>query len=436
VENLKAEFSTTPDVEGFLARNGTEINYRDEYTPKSRLTGSKRDSLTLLPKGSVIGPYLDGPNYVIARIMDVKTMPDSVKARHILAATVDLRTNQPKEDDSTAKKRIDSIRNMIDHGANFDSVALHLSDDEGTKLKGGDLGYFAQGQMVKEFNDFAFDGKKGDRKIIKTQFGYHYVEIEDQKNFEPAYKIAYFARKIEPSAETDDNASGLASQFAGESRDQAAFDANSKKANLQKIPARDIHPVDFSIQGLGSSRALVRWIFEAKLGEVSESFSVDDKYVVAIVTEINKKGTMTVAKARPVIEPILRNRKKAEIISKKIGSAATLDAVAAATGQAVSKADSLIFMSPYIPNIGPEPRVVGYAFDKQLAGKAVSAPVEGNEGVFVLKVDQVSAKANYGSDIEQTRTAMLQSEESIIQRAGTDALEKNAKIKDNRAKFL
>jgi peptidyl-prolyl cis-trans isomerase D len=325
---------------------------------------------------------------------------------------------------------------MIDHGANFDSVALHLSDDEGTKLKGGDLGYFAQGQMVKEFNDFAFDGKKGDRKIIKTQFGYHYVEIEDQKNFEPAYKIAYFARKIEPSAETDDNASGLASQFAGESRDQAAFDANTKKANLQKIPARDIHPVDFTIQGLGSSRALVRWIFEAKLGEVSESFSVDDKYVVAIVTEINKKGTMTVAKARPVIEPILRNRKKAEIISKKIGSAATLDAVAAATGQAVSKADSLIFMSPYIPNIGPEPRVVGYAFDKQLAGKALSAPVEGNEGVFVLKVDQVSAKANYGSDIEQTRTAMLQSEESIIQRAGTDALKKNAKIKDNRAKFL
>jgi peptidyl-prolyl cis-trans isomerase D len=110
--------------------------------------------------------------------------------------------------------------------------------------------------------------------------------------------------------------------------------------------------------------------------------------------------------------------------------------VAAATGQAVSKADSLIFMSPYIPNIGPEPRVVGYAFDKQLAGKALSAPVEGNEGVFVLKVDQVSAKANYGSDIEQTRTAMLQSEESIIQRAGTDALKKNAKIKDNRAKFL
>lgn len=436
VENLKQEFNTTGDMESFLARNGTEINYHDGYTPKSKLTGANKDSLSILPKGSVIGPYLDGPNYVIARILDLKTLPDSTKARHILVATVDLKTNQPKLDDSTAKRKIDSIKSMIDNGARFDSVAFHLSDDEGTRLKGGDLGYFAQGQMVKEFNDFAFTGKVGDKKILKTQFGYHFVEIEDQKSFEPAYQIAYFARKIEPSSETDENASGLASQFAGESRNQAAFDANSKKGNLQKTPAQDIHPVDFSIPGLGASRALVRWIFDAKLGEVSESFSVGNKYVVAVLTEINNKGTMSVAKARPIIEPILRNQKKAEQISKKIASANSLEAVASATGQTIGKADSLVFTSPYIPNMGSEPKVVGYAFNKQLSGKAISSPVGGNEGVFVLKVNQVSAKANYSGDIDQIRQQMLQSQESIIQRAATEALKKKAKIKDNRAKFL
>ena len=88
-------------------------------------------------------------------------------------------------------------------------------------LKGGDLGYFGQGQMVKEFDDFTFNGKKGEMKIVKTQFGYHLIEILDQKNFEPAYKVAYFSRRIEPSQETDQNASGLASQFAGENRDKA-----------------------------------------------------------------------------------------------------------------------------------------------------------------------------------------------------------------------
>jgi peptidyl-prolyl cis-trans isomerase D len=79
---------------------------------------------------------------------------------------------------------------------------------------------------------------------------------------------------------------------------------------------------------------------------------------------------------------------------------------------------------------------VGYAFDKQLTGKAISSPVGGNEGVFVLKVNNVSAKANYNVDPEQARQSMLQSQENLIQRSGTDALKKKAKIEDNRGKFL
>ena len=135
-------------------------------------------------------------------------------------------------------------------------------------------------------------------KIVKTQFGYHLMEIMDQKNFEPAYKIAYFARRIEPSQETDQNASGLASQFAGENRDKASFDAGVKKGNLNSSASPEIQPTDFNIQGLGSSRSLVRWIYCAKLGEVSESFSVGDKYIVAILTEINHKGTMSLTRVR------------------------------------------------------------------------------------------------------------------------------------------
>jgi peptidyl-prolyl cis-trans isomerase D len=137
-----------------------------------------------------------------------------------------------------------------------------------------------------------------------------------------------------------------------------------------------------------------------------------------------------------MIEPILRNQKKAEMIGAKIGSSATIESVASATGQPVSKSDSLQFASPYIPNVGLEPKVVGYSFDKQLIGKPVSSPVGGNDGVFVIKVDNVSAKANYNVDVESARASLLQSQESQIQRAGTDALKKKAKIEDDRAKFL
>jgi peptidyl-prolyl cis-trans isomerase D len=436
VETLRPEFTTTTDVESFLTKNGTETNFTETYTPKSKLTGSRKDSLMSLHTGAVVGPYLDGSNYVLARIMDIKTLPDSVRARHILVALNDPKTNQPKIDDSTAKKKIDSIKTLLDNGQKFDSLAFHLSEDEGSRIKGGDLGYFGQGQMVKEFGDFTFNGKKGEIKIVKTQFGYHLIEIMDQKNFEPAFKIAYFSRRIEPSQETDQNASGLASQFAGENRDKASFDAAVKKENLHAITAPEIQPTDFNIQGLGSSRSMVRWAYGAKQGEVSESFSVGDKYVVALLNDINHKGTIGLGKARPMIEPILRNQKKADIISAKIGSAATLEAVSTTFSQPVSHVDSLQFSSPYIPNVGPEPKVVGYSFDKLLIGKAASAPVGGNEGVFVLKVNNVSAKANYNVDPEQARQTMLQSQENLIQRSGTDALKKKAKIEDDRGKFL
>jgi peptidyl-prolyl cis-trans isomerase D len=436
VQLLKPEFAVVPDVESFLAKNGTEVNFTDAFVPKSKLTGSRKDSIVVLSKGAVVGPYLDGTNIVLARTMDIKTLPDSVRARHILIGLNDPKTNQPKMEDSTAKNKIDSIKSLLDKGQPFDSLAFHFSDDEGSRIKGGDLGYFGQGQMVKEFGDFVFNGKKGDIKIVKTQFGYHLIEILDQKNFEPAFKIAYFARRIEPSQETDQNASGLASQFAGENRDKAAFDASAKKVKLHAIAAPEIQPTDYNIPGIGSSRSLVRWAYGAKLGEVSESFAIGDKYVVAVLTDINHKGTMSLNKARPMIEPILRNQKKAEIIKVKIGSAATLEAVAKVASQPISRVDSLQFVSPYIPNVGAEPKVVGYSFDKQLVGKPLSSPVGGNEGVFVLKVENVSAKANYSVDLEQTRQSMLQSQESLIQRTGTDALKKKAKIEDDRAKFL
>ncbi len=436
VQKLRNEFAVAPDPEAFIAHNGSEIPYNDAYTPLSKMQIPHKDSIVALPKGGIFGPYLDINNYVIAKKIDEKSMPDSVRARHILIATVDPKTGQPVMEDSVARKKIDSIRMLIEKGARFDSLAAKFSDDP-SKEKGGDLGYFPAGMMVKEFNDFSFNGKKGEKKVVKTQFGYHYIEILDQKGFEPAYKIAYFAKKIEPSQETDQNASGLANQFAGESRNEKAFEANVRKDKLQKLLAPDIQPTDNSIQGLGLSRQLVRWVYDAEPGDVSEPFNVGDKYVVAMLTEVNHAGTMSVAKARPLVEPILRNEKKADQIIKKIGNApVSLEAVGIATGLKLQKADSIGFNSPYIPNLGQESKVVGAAFNKQLLGKSCSLPIAGNGGVFVIKVDNVVAKPNFSGDIEQMRKSQQQMQQSLAQRQAIEVLKKTATIKDNRAKFL
>ncbi len=433
--NLKNDFTNAPDAQSFIARNGSEIAYFDGYVLKSKLQVPNKDTIIALPKGSTYGPYQDSYNYVIAKKIDETAMPDSVRARHILVSTVDPQTGQPVLDDSLAKNKIDSIKNLIDHGARFDSLATKLSDDAGSKTKAGDLGYFAQGRMVKEFDDFCFSGKAGDKKIVKTQFGYHYIEISDQKNFEPAYKVAYLAKKIESSPETDQSASGLATQFAGESRNQKAFNENAKKGNLIVLNAPEILPTDYTVQGLGSSRQLIRWVYDASPGDVSEPFNVGDKYVVALITEANQEGTMTPAKARATAEPILRNEKKGEMIMKKIGNATTLEAVAAATGEQVKKADSISFATPYIPNVGQEGKVVGLSFDKELLGKPASPLVAGNGGVFMIKVDKVGAKANFNADVVQAQKAQEQMEQSNFQRQAIDALRLDANIKDNRGKF-
>jgi peptidyl-prolyl cis-trans isomerase D len=434
--NLKGEFLSSKDPTLFLARNASELGYSDSYVSKSKLQVPNKDSIMALSKGTTFGPYLDASNYVVAKKIDEKLMPDSVRARHILIATVDPQSGQATLDDSTAKKRIDSIEALIQKGERFDSLAVKFSDDISSKIKGGDLGYFPMGQMVKEFNDFCFNGKAGDQKVVKTQFGYHLIDILDQKNFEPAYKIAYLAKKIDASTETDQNASGLATQFAGESRSAKTFNDNLQKKNLQKLLAPDILPTDYLIQGLGTSRQLVRWLYDASVGDVSESIAVGDKYIVAAVTEVNKEGAMTTQKARPMVEPILRNEKKAEQIIKKIGSANTLTAVAAAMGQQEKRADSIGFSSPYIPNLGQEGKVVGYSFDKGLTGKPASEPVAGNSGVFVIKVNNVSAKANYNSDIAQARRNQEQMQRTILQRQAIESLKKTATIKDNRGKFF
>jgi len=434
--SLKAEFLSSKDPATFLARNASELGYSDSYVSKSKIQVPNKDSIIALPKGTSFGPYLDASNYVIAKKIDDKLMPDSVRARHILIATVDPQSGQPVLDDSLAKKRIDSVEALIKKGERFDSLAFKLSDDFSSKIKGGDLGYFAAGTMVKEFNDFSFNGKAGDQKIVKTQFGYHLIDILDQKNFEPAYNVAYLAKKIDPSTETDQTASGLATQFAGESRNAKSFDDNLQKKRLQRLVAPDILPTDYLIQGLGTSRQLVRWLYDAEVGDVSESIAIGDRYVVAVVTEVNKEGTMTPKKARPMVEPILRNEKKSDQIIKKIGTANTLAAVASATGQPEKQADSISFSSPYIPNLGQEGKVVGYAFDKELTGKPASEPVAGNSGVFVIKVNNVSAKANYNSDISQARRNQEQMQRTILQRQAIESLKKTATIKDNRGKFF
>ncbi|MEI9808222.1 MAG: hypothetical protein WDO16_10275 [Bacteroidota bacterium] len=173
---------------------------------------------------------------------------------------------------------------------------------------------------------FIFGNPAGTSGVIKTEFGYHYIEIISQKGNSAAYKVAYISKPIEVSSETDNNANSEASLFAGDSRDQKSFDANVEKLKakgINKNIATDITPMAYQVTGLSASRSFVKSIYKGKRGEVLDPEKVGDSYVVAIVTDIYEEGTQSVAKARLQVEPLLRNKKVAEKLKQKLGTPAS-----------------------------------------------------------------------------------------------------------------
>jgi peptidyl-prolyl cis-trans isomerase D len=215
-------------------------------------------------------------------------IPDSVRVRHILVATHQQDPNAGTlvrvRDDSGAIKRLDSAITLIKSGKSFDSVVVQYSDDPGSKGNGGVYDYFPSGQMDEAFNNFSFTGKPGDTKTVQTVYGYHYVEILGQRGSETGYKIAYLSKPIAASQETDNAASNAASQFGASSRSQKDFEANAKKQHVTVLPSQEFKENDFSIPGLGESRALVRWAYDNKPGAISEPMNISDNYVVAMLT--------------------------------------------------------------------------------------------------------------------------------------------------------
>ena len=475
VEDLKAEFAADTVPVKFLARNGSAMQYFDGYFGKTQIQVPAKDSIFKLSKGAVYGPYLDNHTYVLAKLIDTRPMPDSVKARHILIGTFNPQTNQQILDDSTAKKRIDSIELAIEGGARFDSLAIKYSTDQGSAVKGGLLSnpsnpatnYYTVNTMVKEFNDFSFEGKTGERKVVKTVFGYHLIEILDQKNFQPHYKIAYFAKPIIASDETERVVLEDASKFVSESQDLKSFNANIAKSNgrHQRFEATNIGPNDISIQDIDQrltvgqfgqvvpSRRLVREIYKADKGDVIKQERIGDaqmgyKYIVAVVTDVLKEGTqpayvaragipgspMTGVAGTPGVEKILKDKKKAEQIKQMIGKVSTLEAAAAALKDSIVTVDSVrIAGNAKIADA----KVLGAVFNIANKGKVVSEPIAGNNAVYVVRVDDLTTTSVAIADIEMQKDQMRQRAKQMqnFYSSPIKLLKDQATIKDNRRNF-
>ncbi len=435
LEDLRAPLASDTNPKAFVAKNTSAIDYTDEFLPKSKINSTFTDTIIKEAAGTVYGPFVDGKNYVIAKVTGTKMMPDSVKARHILIGTNDPQTGKPLMEDAAAKKLADSILVMVNGGADFAALARQYSTDNGSKEKGGDLGSFGYGQMVPEFNEFAFSKPPGTKAVVKTQFGYHVIDVVSQGAMKPAYKIAFIGKPIDASDATVSEAS-LASTKAAAQKDAAALENYLKTTGKNMVVnPTTIKENDFTVGNMQQARSLVKWAFTAKKGQVSEPFSIGDDFVVATVNNIYEEGLQDAALSRKGSEAVIRNQKKAAIIIEKLKANPTLESAAATYNKTIltAGADSAITMAAQIINgLGVEYKVIGAAFNKENQTKA-SAPIEGTSGVYLIKTNSIQNKPDVTADVlASQKEAGLQ---KLRQQAGNwyEALKKQASISDKRS---
>ena len=388
---IQGEFATTTDNEKFVTRNSDD-RYDAAYVTKKSFMSPYADTIFNQPVGGVFGPYFDNGAYKITKVVSKTTLPDSVKCRHILIQTA--KQGQPALDSAVAKARIDSIATAIAGGADFKEMVAKYSDDEGSKNTGGEYDFtLAQRAGIsKEFADFIFEGKPGEKKVVKVSnqgyAGYHYIEIINQKDPVTALNLATVTKTLITSGRSSSAVLSKANAFAGNNNNAAAFDAAIKKEMLNKRVADDVKPGDFLIQGLnGSARDLIRWIYEAKVGDVSNPIQIENQYIVAKVAAVQEPGMRALTtNLKAQLEALVKNEKKAKIIADQYKSSQSLEAIAQGSGQQVLTVDSVKGNASFTQTLGYEPKVIGYAFNDNFKLNTTSPALKGRDGVFFISV--------------------------------------------------
>ena len=441
VASLTENFKKATDAKMFLDREGSAFPYSENFVRAADMQQANKDTLLKIPVGEVFGPYLDNTHFVTAKMIESRMIPDSVTVRHILVKTADFdpqsRTFTPTRDTAEARKFVnDTVVALINSGVAFDSVCKRYSDD-GTKNTGGVYENVKWGGMVPSFNDYIFVNAPGSKGIVYTDYGFHYIEV--LKHFGAAdnrvVKIAFLSREIETSPETETEVSGKANAFAGKARDLKSFDdvfeKELKPQGLAKGIMPNILPSSYSFGNLGESRSLVKKIYEAKQGDVLQPEKVGMDYLVVAVTEVQNEGTQNAATARMNVIPALRNKKKADIIRKKIGAITTLEAAATVLGKTVQTADSVSSSNPRA--LAGEPKLLGVAFNPANKGRVVPEIIEGAQGVYLLQVRSTGTAPLATANVTEQRGNLINARK--FSSRTLQALREGASIKDKRKDY-
>lgn len=382
-------FKNTNDVESFLNRN-SDIKLYDSYVFENSFSKDISPIVYDMNVGELHGPYAEGGFMKVTKLLSTKKLSDSVKVRHILipysgALRADQEVVRSVEE---AKNTADSILRQVKRNRNNFTKLLSLSSDKVSNEKGGEIEFAYTDGFAPEFKDFSFEGKKGNVSVVETDFGFHVIEILSQTQKRKAVKVANLGLRIESSERTIDSIFNIASKFEVASSNSNFRDVAKENGYTVK-PVNSIKELDENIPGVGPQRPIVRWLYEddTNVGDFKRFNLQNGGYVVVMLTSINDEGLMSNEKASITALPMVKNKKKADLIIRKIKSN-DINKIASNQNISIQTARAINIASPTLSGVGKEPEVIGNAFGLKVG--QTSQAIIGNSGVFYIYLDKIT----------------------------------------------
>ncbi|MFC2083494.1 peptidylprolyl isomerase [Bacteroidota bacterium] len=429
IEDLKSDTSTFKTYVEIYS----EQPYSQDTLQLSKIPRGAQSEVQNSNVGDIIGPLLTDEGYIVYRIVNELESDDRiVRASHILFKT----TPADADNDSAAQATYSRLVN----GEDFESLAKEYSQDPGSAVRGGDLGWFAKGSMVKEFEEASFSGEIGVvQKPIKSQFGWHIIKVAGKSNSK--YVLERIVNKINPSPATMDKIFEEASDFAYLAENDG-FETVAQQLSYTVSETGAFRQDTRVIPGVGTNKALAVFTFENDIGDVSEVYKVPTGYVVVMVSDIINESYRTLDEVKNSIRIQALRKKKREWsleIVKDIKSNIPSDGSLAKAKEIYrnAKIDSVTNFgtSGTIPGIGREFAFSEKALEMNL--NEISEPFIGEKGSYIIKVTQRSNFDSTAFSIQKgtLRNNILQQKKSNLFTQWIQGVRKDSDIEDLRYRF-
>lgn len=421
------------DTLGFeqLIKIYSEAPYSKDTLSVQALTGEIVSAFNKSATGNIVGPFAAPEGYILYKYFGSVTSKDVfAKASHILI-------NQFGSEEKNLEEA-NKLYNRLVAGENFSALAKEFSTDQGSAKKGGDLGYFAKGMMVKEFENACFNGKVGEvQKPIKTNYGYHIIKVTDRTD--KKYVVEKIVNKIKQSASSKDRNYNNANDFSYLAK-KNDFDQEAKLLNYKVQETPLFVENTGSIPSIGTSERLVKFAFANSVNSIGDPFKVPSGYVVVKITESTSEKFRPFDEVKTQLKPIVMREMKfekikgmAENLFKKIGG--DLNKVSSIDSRIMVQQTGNFTPASTVPNIGRDYGFINAA--QKLDVNKISEPVKGLRGYYLIKVSKRTPfdKTIYSAQSSNIRNMLFQEKRSRFLNQWVTDIKKSADIVDNRYLF-